>query len=67
MLGIDPNDNGLVRVMMQSGGRWYFDKDGKLDIKGNPALKAALEIAGQAVQVRHRQARPPAGPNTWAL
>jgi lactose/L-arabinose transport system substrate-binding protein len=44
MLGIDPNDNGLVRVMMQSGGRWYFDKDGKLDIKGNPALKAALEI-----------------------
>jgi lactose/L-arabinose transport system substrate-binding protein len=44
MLGIDPNDNGLVRVMMQSGGRWYFDKDGKLDIKNNPALKAALEI-----------------------
>ena len=44
MLGIDPNDNGLVRVMMQSGGRWYFDKDGKLDIKSNPALKAALEI-----------------------
>lgn len=44
MLGIDPNDNGLVRVMMQSGGRWYFDKAGKLDIKGNPALKAALEV-----------------------
>lgn len=44
MLGIDPNDNGLIRVMMQSGGRWYFDKDGKLDIKNNPALKAALEI-----------------------
>ena len=44
MLGIDPNDNGLVRVMMQSGGRWYFDKDGKLDIKNNPALKAALQV-----------------------
>ncbi len=44
MLGIDPNDNGLIRVMMQSGGRWYFDKEGKLDIKNNPALKAALEI-----------------------
>nr|WP_315230002.1 extracellular solute-binding protein [uncultured Albidiferax sp.] len=43
MLGIDPNDNGLIRVMMQSAGRWYFDKDGKLDIKGNPAFKAALE------------------------
>lgn len=44
MLGIDPNDNGLVRVMMQSGGRWYFDNAGKLDIKGNPALKSALEV-----------------------
>ena len=44
MLGIDPNDNGLIRVMMQSAGRWYFDKDGKLDIKGNPALKAAMEV-----------------------
>ena len=43
MLGIDPNDNGLIRIMMQSGGRWYFDKDGKLDIKNNPALKASLE------------------------
>ena len=44
MLGIDPSDNSLVRIMMQSGGRWYFDKDGKLDIKNNPALKAALEV-----------------------
>jgi lactose/L-arabinose transport system substrate-binding protein len=47
MLGIDPNDNGLIRVMMQSAGRWYFDKDGKLDIKNNPALKAALETQGK--------------------
>lgn len=44
MLGIDPNDNSLVRIMMQSAGRWYFDKDGKLDIKNNAALKAALEV-----------------------
>ncbi len=43
MLALDPSDGGMVRVMMQSGGRWYFDKDGKLDIKGNPAFKAALE------------------------
>jgi len=43
MLALDPSDGGMVRVMMQSGGRWYFDKDGKLDIKNNPAFKAALE------------------------
>jgi lactose/L-arabinose transport system substrate-binding protein len=40
---LTPMTTGLVRVMMQSAGRWYFDKDGKLDIKNNPALKAALE------------------------
>ncbi len=43
MIAIDPNDAGLIRIMMQSAGRWYFDKDGKLDIVSNPALKEALE------------------------
>lgn len=43
MMAIDPNDAGLIRIMMQSAGRWYFDKDGKLDIANNPALKEALE------------------------
>lgn len=61
MLGIDPNDPGLVRVMMQSAGRWYFDKDGKLDIKNNPALRAALEI--QAKIFKNNIAKPVAG---WA-
>ena len=61
MLGIDPNDNGLVRVMMQSGGRWYFDKDGKLDIKNNPALKAALDV--QARLFKSNIVKPVAG---WA-
>ena len=42
MLSVNPYDNGLVRVMLQSAGRWYFGPDGKLDIKGNPALKAML-------------------------
>lgn len=59
MLGIDPNDNGLVRIMMQSGGRWYFDKDGKLDIKNNPALKAALEV--QAKLFKAGIVKPTAG------
>lgn len=61
MLGIDPNDPGLVRVMMQSAGRWYFDKDGKLDIKNNPALKAALDV--QARLFKSNIVKPVAG---WA-
>ena len=61
MLGIDPNDPGLVRIMMQSAGRWYFDKDGKLDIKNNPALKAALDV--QARLFKSNIVKPVAG---WA-
>ena len=44
MFAMDPQDIASIRIMMQSAGRWYFDKDGKLDIKSNPALKAALEV-----------------------
>jgi lactose/L-arabinose transport system substrate-binding protein len=47
MMGTDPNDAGLVRIMMQSAGGWYFDKDGKPNIVGNPALKASLEAFGK--------------------
>lgn len=61
MLGIDPNDPGLVRIMMQSAGRWYFDNDGKLDIKNNPALKAALDV--QARLFKTNIVKPVAG---WA-
>ena len=61
MLGIDPNDPSLIRVMMQSAGRWYFDKDGKLDIKNNPALRAALEV--QAKLFKSNVVKPTAG---WA-
>jgi len=43
MLGLDPNDAGLIRIMMQSGGQWYFKNDGSANIEGNAALKAALE------------------------
>jgi len=42
LIGLDLNGDGLIRIMMQSAGKWYFDKDGKLDIVGNAPLKAAL-------------------------
>jgi lactose/L-arabinose transport system substrate-binding protein len=44
MLGNDPNDPGMIRVMMQSAGSWYFDEKGALNIKNNEALKEALRI-----------------------
>ena len=47
MMGLDPNDAGLIRIMMQSGGQWYFNEDGKLNITGNAALKASLETEGK--------------------
>ncbi len=43
MLDLDFNDDGLIRIMIQSVGQWYFKKDGSLDIVGNAPLKAALE------------------------
>ncbi len=37
-------DAGLIRIMMQSAGKWYFDKDGNVTIANNDALKAAFNI-----------------------
>ncbi|EIV99543.1 ABC transporter substrate-binding protein [Thermoanaerobacter siderophilus] len=42
MLGFDPADGGLMRIMLQSAGEWYFDKDGKPNFTNNPALKEAV-------------------------
>lgn len=44
MLSVDPNDLGLIRMIMQSAGKWYVNGDGKADIKDNAALKEALGI-----------------------
>ncbi|MFM2479942.1 ABC transporter substrate-binding protein [Celerinatantimonas sp. YJH-8] len=43
MLAYDINDVVLPHIMMQSAGQWYFDKDGKLNIAHNTALKATLQ------------------------
>lgn len=43
LLDLDLNDPGLIRVMMQSAGEWYFNKDGTLHITDNAPLKKALE------------------------
>jgi lactose-binding protein len=63
MLAYDPNDAGLTRIIMQSAGGWYFDKDGNLNIEGNAALKAALEVI-QKIQTANIF-RPAAGWADW--
>ena len=43
LIALDLNGGGLVRIMMQSAGAWYFNADGSLNIVDNKPLKAALE------------------------
>lgn len=44
MLTQDPNDLGLIRMMIQSAGSWYLKEDGKTPyLKDNAALADALE------------------------
>lgn len=59
MMALDANDGGMTRIIMQSGGTWYFDKDGKLNIENNAPLKAAMEI--QAKLLKDGIAKPTSG------
>ncbi|WP_379153490.1 ABC transporter substrate-binding protein [Paenibacillus sp. sgz5001063] len=44
LITLDPNDLGLIRVMIQSAGSWYLKEDGKTpNIAGNAPLKEAFE------------------------
>ena len=63
LFALDPQDIALTRIMMQSAGRWYFDKNGKLDIKQNPALKAALETEAKFFQTN--AFKPTTGWGDW--
>lgn len=45
MITLDPNDTGLLRIMIQSASSWYMKEDGKTpDLAGNAALKESLEL-----------------------
>ena len=44
MISVDPSDLGLIRMMIQSAGKWYVGADGKADIADNAALKEALTL-----------------------
>ncbi|GGH59216.1 extracellular solute-binding protein [Paenibacillus silvae] len=44
LLSLDPNDLGIIRMMIQTAGKWYTAEDGKTpDLNNNPALKEAFE------------------------
>lgn len=42
LLPFDPNDAGIIRIMMQSAGSWYFNADGSVNIADNAVFKEAL-------------------------
>ena len=63
MMGLDPNDAGLIRILMQSASGWYFDAEGNLTISNNPALKAALETEQKLLQANIY--KPTAGWTEW--
>lgn len=45
MLTQDPNDLGLIRMMIQTAGTWYTKEDGTTpNLAGNSDLKAAFEM-----------------------
>ena len=50
LLGVDLNDAGAIRIMLQSAGKWYFTADGQTDIAGSPVFKAALETYAKLLQ-----------------
>jgi lactose/L-arabinose transport system substrate-binding protein len=44
LFGIDYNEVGWIRMMLNSAGQWYFKPDGSLNLVDNPTFKAALTV-----------------------
>ncbi|MCL6606092.1 MAG: extracellular solute-binding protein [Paenibacillus sp.] len=45
LITLDPNDLGIIRMMIQSAGSWYLTEDGKTpNLANNEALKQAFEV-----------------------
>lgn len=50
MIDVDINDAGVIRIMLQSAGSWYFNADGTPNIANNAVLKAALTTYQKILQ-----------------
>lgn len=59
MLTLDPNDGGIIRLMLQSAGSWYFDAEGNPNMKNNEALKEIVAL--YAEMMNSGIAKPTAG------
>lgn len=62
-LSFDKADGGLIRVMLQSAGQWYFNSDGSTNIVSNGALKEGMEIYKKIVEADI--IKPTSGWNDW--
>jgi lactose/L-arabinose transport system substrate-binding protein len=49
MMATDPNDGGLMRIMLNGANSWYFDNDGNATIANNPAIAEAARIYAKIV------------------
>lgn len=50
LLSLDPSDLGPIRIMMQSAGEWYTNKDGKVTIENNKSLKEGIQLYVQMLK-----------------
>ncbi|AEV30052.1 ABC-type sugar transport system, periplasmic component [Sphaerochaeta pleomorpha str. Grapes] len=57
------SDGGLMRVMLQSAGQWYFDKDGKPNLVNNAAIREAVQLYKRFID--EDLAYPTNGWNDW--
>ncbi len=49
MLATDPNDGGLIRIMLNGTGSWYFDGEGNPTVANNPAMVEAAAVYAEIV------------------
>lgn len=62
-LSNNPSDIGLLRMMMQSAGSWYFNKDGSLNIKNNKVLAESIRVYAELYS--SKVTRPTLGRDEW--
>ncbi|MFA9398658.1 MAG: ABC transporter substrate-binding protein [Clostridiaceae bacterium] len=63
LLSFDAADGGLMRVMLQSAGAWYFNEDGSVNLANNDTLIEAVESYKKVVDADI--AKPTSGWTEW--
>jgi lactose/L-arabinose transport system substrate-binding protein len=63
LLANGKNDGGLMRVMLQSAGQWYFDDKGNPNLVNNAAIREAVQIYKRFID--EDLAYPTNGWNDW--